>query len=255
VKELTVKLFYNLRGSGDPIVLIHGAFDSHRWWDPIRDQLSQKYMIVTIDVRGHGESTKLKKPASVARFSEDLHYVIEELDINNPVLVGHSMGGMIALQYTLDHPTNVKAQVLIATTPYVGKISIRRQLPYYLSKVKLVNFETIHEDRLRKTFHPSTPQATIEFAVKEEMKHVKDYMKIIKSIEHFDVTSQLERINQPSLILVGDKESVLPERSQLLHAKIPNSRLKIMEGHDHNLIIDIPKRIVEEIIEFLNEIG
>jgi pimeloyl-ACP methyl ester carboxylesterase len=65
----------------------------------------------------------------------------------------------------------------------------------------------------------------------------------------------LKRIKQPSLIIVGEKESVLPGRSQLLYAKISNARFVVIEGYDHNLIIDIPKRITEEITEFLNEIG
>jgi len=256
VEKDGVKLFYRVDGDGKPVVLIHGAWSTHRWWDPIIRLLSKKYMTVAVDVRGHGDSTKLEKPSSIKEFAEDLHYLLRELGFDEVVLMGHSMGGMISMQYALDHPDRVKGLILVSTTPRSGG-HLKYYLLYFLAKLKLVSYEKMLAKTLREMFHPSTPKETVEWAIEEMLRtSLEDFMKITKSIKGFDITYSLEEIRQPTLIIVGEKDSVTPlDRSRLLHAKIPNSRLVVVEECDHTVILDRPERIVEETKKFLEEIN
>lgn len=256
VEKDDVRLFYRIDGDGKPIVLIHGAWSNHSWWRPIIDLLSKRYMTVAVDVRGHGNSTKLEKPFSVEGFAEDLHFMLEELGFVEVVLMGHSMGGMISMQYALDHPERVRGLVLVATTPRPGR-HLKYHLFYYLAKLKLISYEKILVKTLRKMFHPSTPSETVEWAIKELLKTSKeDFIKILKTVEKFDITHRLDEIKQPALIIVGERDSLTPpEKSQLLNSKIPNSRLVFIEECDHTLILDKPERIVDETTKFLEEIN
>jgi len=213
-------------------------------------------LTVAVDVRGHGDSTKLEKPSNIEEFAGDLNCLLEELGFDEIVLMGHSMGGMIFMQYALDHPDHVKGLVLVSTTPRPDE-HLKYYLLYYLAKLKLVSYEKLLAKTLRKMFHPSTPRKTVEWAIKKMLRtSLEDFMNILKSVKGFDVTSRLEEIRQPTLVIVGEKDNVTPpDRSRLLHARIPNSRLVIIEECDHTVILDRPERIVDETVKFLEEIN
>jgi len=109
------RLFYDVKGKGRPLVLIHGAWTSHRWWQWQVPALSRRYRILSLDVRGHGKSSPLKGPYSVDGFVKDLDTLLREEGIYQAALVGWSLGGMISIAYSLKHPSKVKTMVLIAT--------------------------------------------------------------------------------------------------------------------------------------------
>ena len=100
-------------GSGQPIVLVHGLASTCHIWDLVAPILSSRFAVVALDQRGHGETDKPDSGYDFATVAADLHGFIEVLGIDSPVLVGHSWGGNVALEYAATHPTVPRGLCLI----------------------------------------------------------------------------------------------------------------------------------------------
>jgi pimeloyl-ACP methyl ester carboxylesterase len=115
-----VQLFYEEAGSGDPpVLLVHGgAFCNHHYMTPIFDRLIQEHRVVSVDLRGHGESDRAPDGRySNAAFADDLAAVCGRLELAQPIVIGHSSGGHAALELAARHPSIPRAVVLLDAGP------------------------------------------------------------------------------------------------------------------------------------------
>lgn len=103
-------LYYEVLGSGEPIVFIHGFTLDHRVWEPQREYFSREYKVITYDTRGFGKSSV---PVNAYTHHEDLAALLDELKAGAAHIVGHSMGGRIAANFTLDYPAKVLTLTLL----------------------------------------------------------------------------------------------------------------------------------------------
>jgi pimeloyl-ACP methyl ester carboxylesterase len=198
------------------------------------------------------------------------------LGLETPVLVGWSLGGIICLQYCLDHPTDIKALVLIATQGHKNpRLKLRFILHFLQAQLSLFmdftqprkydrsirkfpshNGELL-ERQVRNMLSPNTSGDVLDWIIADITNNPRqNYFEIIRSVWNWEAGQKLKHIKIPTLILVGDRDSLTPPRiSQLLHASIPHSRLVIVEGASHYLTLEHPQRVNTEILKFLNEIG
>ncbi len=269
------RLFYDVRGKGRPLVLIHGAWASHGWWRWQVPALSREYRVLTLDVRGHGQSSELVRPYSVDGFAKDLEILLREVGISETVLVGWSLGGMISIAYCLKHPSKVKALVLIATRGHRNaKLKRRIILQYLQARLSLLMDFTaprkydrasgdfpsqkIWLDReVQKMLSPKASKEVQDWVMSEVRKNPgENYFQVAKSIWNWGAGKQLKDIKAPTLIMVGDKDTRTPPHfSRLLHATLSNSRLVIVEEASHCLPLERPEGVNREIIEFLKSQG
>ncbi|WP_435989523.1 2-succinyl-6-hydroxy-2,4-cyclohexadiene-1-carboxylate synthase [Rossellomorea sp. LjRoot5] len=114
-----IRYFVEVKGEGDPLVFLHGFTGDTTTWSRVTDQLSATYRCVSIDLIGHGrtESPKDVTRYTMERVAEDICSLLDELEIDNAVLVGYSMGGRIALHFSLAYPEKVKALILESASP------------------------------------------------------------------------------------------------------------------------------------------
>ena len=113
-------------GSGEPVVLIHGLGLSGAIWDRVRDALGPGYRLVAVDLRGAGRTRELAaKELTLGQWAVDLGAVVDELGLERPVLVGHSLGASVALRYALERPDGVRGLVLIAADPNLSNLAPR----------------------------------------------------------------------------------------------------------------------------------
>ena len=114
--EITVngiKLNYIKKGDGFPLILIHGLSDDLRLWNHLIPELSRKYCTITLDLRGHGSSSKPRDTSySIGQFSRDIYSLLVELDIKKANFIGFSMGGAIAQELAVNYPDMVSSLVL-----------------------------------------------------------------------------------------------------------------------------------------------
>jgi pimeloyl-ACP methyl ester carboxylesterase len=270
------KLFYAVSGSGPPLVLLHSAWASHEWWRWQIPILSQNYRTYAVDIRGHGRSTPLEKVYSIEGFTRDLKIFLAELGIEETALVGWSLGGIIAMQYCLNHPSKVNALVLIATQGHKNSRLKLKIIFYYLQAhlSLLMNFAQPRKyDRIAQSF-PSqsaewlerqvknmlsskTPKEVCDWIIDDITNHPrKNFFEVIKSAWNWEAGDKLKQIKVPTLILVGDRDNLTPPRiSQLLQAAIPDSKLVIVEDASHYLVMERPELVNAEILKFLKSIG
>ena len=270
------RLYYEARGEGRPLVLIHGAWASHEWWRWQVPELSSYYQVVVLDVRGHGRSSPLKTAYSVEGFAEDLDILLEGIGIDETVLVGWSMGGMIAMQYCLNSPSKVKALVLIATRGHRNpQLKLRILLQYVQAQLRLLMDFTAPrkydraaerfpgpgaawlEREVERMLSPSAPEEVHNWVMAQiREKPRENYFEVAKSFWNWGVGDELKRIGVPTLVMVGANDNRTPPRfSRLLEAAIPESRLVIVEGEGHCLPMECSERVNGEIIRFLKDVG
>lgn len=269
------ELFYEVRGDGPWLVLIHGAWASHEWWKWQVPELARFYRVFSYDLRGHGRSSPLLRPTSIDAFARGLESVLQKVGAQEFALVGWSVGGMISLQYAFGHPHEVKALVLIATRGNRDpRLKRRVQLQYLTARLSLMvdlaaprkydhraqtfpdERERI-EDQIRVMFSPSTPPEVFGWIMADLARHPREkYFEIAKTFWDWEAGEELGKISLPTLIVVGEKDEYTPpDYSRYLQRRIPNSNLVIVEGAGHGLPLERPEKVNQEIIGFLKKAG
>ncbi|MFI6600031.1 alpha/beta fold hydrolase [Nonomuraea sp. NPDC050536] len=113
----SVELSYQVKGAGEPLLLLPGQANSHHWWDGVRDEFETRYRTITFDYRGTGDSDKPDVPYSTRGFAQDAIAVLDDLGVERAHVYGTSMGGRVAQWLAADHPERVGALVLGCTSP------------------------------------------------------------------------------------------------------------------------------------------
>jgi pimeloyl-ACP methyl ester carboxylesterase len=99
-------------GSGPALVLLHGIGSRGVSWIPVAEELAAEFRLVILDLRGHGESSKPERGYLISNYAHDLDAVLNALGLERPLIVGHSLGGMTALEWAIDHPDRAAALVI-----------------------------------------------------------------------------------------------------------------------------------------------
>lgn len=269
------RLFYKVSGKGRPLVLIHGAWASHEWWRWQVPALSIRYQVYSLDIRGHGQSSPLRRPYTVDGFARDLEVFLQKVGIDDFALVGWSMGGIISMQYCLTHPAKVKALVLISTRGHRNRSLKRRVLFHYLQArlSLLMDFTAPRkydratnafasqssswlEREVRDMLSPTAPREVFDWIMAELANNPRqNYFEVAKSIWNWEAAKELKKINVPTLIMVGEEDDRTPPRfSRLLHAEIPDSKLVIVENASHYLTLERAELVNGEIVTFLKSL-
>jgi 3-oxoadipate enol-lactonase len=270
------RIFYEVTGEGRPLVLLHGAWASCQWWKWQAPALSERYRVFAVDVRGHGRSTPLEKVYSVPGFSADLEAFCQSVTLDRAVVVGWSMGGLIAIQHCLDHPSRVRALVLIGTRGQrCPSMKLRILQDYVQSLLDLmmtfaaprkfertgsaatVGHRTWIEREARRMLARDAPPEVIEWVTNElAAVPAKAYFEVARSIWNWDAEDRLREIDAPTLIIVGENDVATPPHfSQVLHEEIPDSKLVVVRGASHYVAMEQSALVNSEIVRFLEEVG
>jgi pimeloyl-ACP methyl ester carboxylesterase len=115
-------LYFTERGSGPPLLLVHGLMITGEMFEPIIDQFAARHRVIVPDLRGHGRSRALPPPYTVSQVASDLSLLLVRLRVDSATVLGYSHGGAIAQQLVLDHPTNAAAWYSHVPTPSTGPL-------------------------------------------------------------------------------------------------------------------------------------
>ena len=221
-----IDMFYEDNGpkEGIPLVFVHGwTANMHRWDEQVKH--FSNIRTIRMDLRGHGETEK-KVFTTIKELSEDLNALLTHLKIDKAILMGHSMGGMTVMQFTLDYPNKVEKLLLLDT---IGKFnySFGRKMVGTIAKILPYNafLKTNITRAFSKSFKEKNPDV-IDEAIKTSDKTPKEVVKagFSKAMWNWDVLDKLHAIQVPTLIIVGSEDIQFPlSGSKVLDEKIPNS--------------------------------
>lgn len=242
-----IKIFYESTiGNSLPIVLVHGAGGSSKIWSEQLSIFASQYNSWAMDLPGHGKSegSLLSNIIDMAEFIDDYR---RALCLEKFVLVGHSMGGAIALEFALQYPEKLSGLILMATG---ARLKVSREILGALSAGQQPFKDVNH------LYGSSTSDNKREEAMRE-MNEISPtvYSADFEACNKFDSALSVARIKVPCLILVGDEDVMTPVKySQFLSNNLDNSQLRIIKGAGHMCMLEKPTEVTEEIEKFIDEL-
>ena len=254
-----INLYYEVNGSGYPLVLIRGlASNADHWYCQV-PAFSSHFSVMTFDNRGIGRSDVPDSPFTISTMADDTVGLMDVLGISRAHVLGISMGGMIVQEIALKYPQRVNGLIL-ACTHCGGKKAVPADPAVVQNLVASLFSGT--EEALQKGFRSLFTERTIQ----EAPGIVQRYGEVSKRFpaaapvlvnqlklgQRFDTWEDLVNIQNPTLVIVG-KEDILipPENSKILAERIPNARLRILERGGHQFLIEDPEAFNNAVLEFL----
>ena len=248
IKTNDIELYYEQHGKGEPIIFSYGWLDDYSVWNYQIEPFAKNYQVIIYDHRGHGKSDKPKGNYSIGTLSNDLHSVIQSLNLDRVNLVGFSMGGMAALIFTLKHPSKVSKLVLVGTT---AKMSWPMHFLQFLTYI--LPYRTILAIVSRaKCYRPSLQ--TVDNNMSRAMQVPKDIAyKCMAEINKYDIRNRLSKIEVPTLIIIGEKDRPNFKGNQHLNREIKGSKLEIIANTGHTVMIEKPNEFNQLVQQFIAE--
>lgn len=234
-----VNLNYQVSGQGHTLVLIHGTSYELSTWNPQVAYFSNKYRVITYDIRGHGQSEVSKESYSIGDCVEDLYQLLLHLDVERTYLGGLSMGGNIALSFTLTHPELVDAVILAGANPGAVIEEFRRKaggsLPIIQSKGIEFVLPMYREMFYSEDFIRNHPDYIAGWEKRFLSNSIEGFMKALEAnFKRPELTPRLSEIHAPALIILGDQDVVTPrDVSDMLNKGIANSKLAVIPNCGH----------------------
>jgi pimeloyl-ACP methyl ester carboxylesterase len=252
-----VQLYECKEGQGPPLIFIHGWAATHRFWKYQIPFFAQKFQVIAYDLRGHGDSEKPVSGYSIRDHLVDLESILVNAKISNPVLIGHSLGGMIALQSTLDDLVDPRGLVLVGTSPHpVGtrKRNLEFSLLRFLIRLSRKRASKFTEKAL---FAPDVNQELVEWVNAEsERTPTKAILEILQHVKAFNVIPRLSEIHVPTLIITGEYESAIDsQRLDQMVEMIPQAKSDVISGAGHNCMLEKPAEFNSIVASFLQELS
>ncbi|GAB93424.1 putative hydrolase [Gordonia rhizosphera NBRC 16068] len=272
---------YRIAGSGPALLLIHGIGDNSSTWDDVIPILAQHYTVIAPDLLGHGRSEKPRADYSVPAFANGMRDLLVVLGYPQVTVVGHSLGGGVAMQFCYQFPRFVERLVLVAaggvtrdvhpalrlvTTPVAheiltllripGVVPVLRTgaralaaaphvpgIPSGISPRRMLND---HEDLMRVLGDLADPTASSAFL--RTLRAVVDWRgQVVTMMDRAYLTERL-----PVLLIWGEEDTVIPyHHAQLVHAAIPHSELETFPGCGHFPFHADPERFTRIVIDFI----
>lgn len=157
------KLAYEDRGAGKPaFVFVHGWTCDRSFFAPQAEHFARRHRVVSVDLRGHGESDKPQGQYPIAAYADDIAYVIEQLGLGKAVAVGHSMGGITVLQLAAAHPDRVAAIVMVDPAPFVFPPELRAGIEAMVAAIEAGDQEPCRQFIANHLFLPTSDRKLVE---------------------------------------------------------------------------------------------
>jgi 3-oxoadipate enol-lactonase len=249
--EQGFELYYEITGNeeGPKMVLIHGLFLNAECWIEQLKYFEKDFHVLRFDLRGHGRTTKPKKQFTIRNYVDDMLALLTHLGWTSDLfIIGHSLGGMIALVYGLENPTHVNKMVVADSFCFISQEAITDVLGRVNSN-RLENFALGISVRGLVPYEEQTAQHVAKLVTDHMTK--KDCLRATAASAGFNICEHLKKLNIPVLILVGKKDITTPVwASEMIHEWLPQSELVIIPDAGHLTILDHPNEFNALTINF-----
>lgn len=283
VRDLTPTLHYRtihgyrrafrIAGEGPAILLIHGIGDNSTTWNTVQTALAQRFTVIAPDLLGHGKSDKPRADYSVAAYANGMRDLLSVLDIDRVTVVGHSLGGGVAMQFAYQFPQFVDRLILVGAGGVTKDVNIALRaasLPMGTEALALLRLPMVLPalqvaGRVAGTVLGTTkvgrdlaemmriladlPEPTASSAFARTLRAVVDWRgQVVTMLDRCYLTESV-----PVQLIWGSHDSVIPvSHARLAHAAMPGSRLEVFAGAGHFPFHDDPDRFVETVQRFID---
>lgn len=224
------------------LVFIHGAGESHKVWTYQTKRFPDS---LTIDLPGHPDGEGENTIEGYVAFVDDF---VTQRKLSSVVLAGHSMGGAIVLKLAMKEPSYLRGIVLVATGARL------KVTPLILEGIK-TDYANVTKLIMDYAFSPETPDWLKERSL-TEMQQIRPEVVLgdFEACDKFDSIKDIHRIGMPCLIICGSEDRLTPVKySEYLNRNVSGSRLAVIQGAGHMVMMEKPNDVNEAIETFLNE--
>ena len=235
--------------------MVHGIGSRKITWDPLIANLSQSFTCVSYDLRGHGDSPVPQPPYTLDELVEDLEALRITLGHEKIHVIGHSLGGMIGPAYARAYPDRVLSVGLLSTAAgrnEEDRAKLRAVGEAMESKGVMPVINTLVERWYTDEFIEQRPDL-----IEMRKKQVEDtpeavFLSVFWIYATTEMGPWLNEITCPCLVLTGELDGGCnPRLNEFMHAQLPESRLVILEGIKHSILVEGPERVIPHVREFL----
>jgi pimeloyl-ACP methyl ester carboxylesterase/threonine/homoserine/homoserine lactone efflux protein len=255
------KLYYEMMGNGPPLVLIHGGLMDRRMWDDQFEVFAKEYKVLRYDIRGYEKSEMPEGPFSHV---DDLYGLMRFLNIDNASIVGLSLGGMIAIDLTLEHPDMVNALISVAAGLNGYHYADTENLAEKYQRI----FKTGEEQGIDAAvdllmelpfFIPVDENSKMRRRMREMAKENYVTWSGPQDIQVWPQPPSIERLSDievPTLVIVGDHDVTdIFGVADSLEEKIPGAKKIIIQGAGHHVNMEKPETFNQVMLDFLRSIN
>ncbi|MBS1608458.1 MAG: alpha/beta hydrolase [Bacteroidetes bacterium] len=247
-----LKMYYEIHGDGQPLVLIHGSFMTiNTAFNALIPALSKHRKVIAVELQGHGRTADTDRPFSFESMADDIAELLKYLKIESADILGYSLGGAVALQAAIRHPEAVKKLIVISAA-----YKSDGWAPQTRAIFPMIRPEIFEGTPLKKEYDSIAP----------DPKHWASFVYKLKELEvkPFDFTAEnIKAIKSPALIIAADGDGVLPEHSvemyRLLGGKYmidfgptPSTQLALFPGSSHISVMMHPDWLLSMLTPFLD---
>ncbi len=256
-----VELAYDLQGTGEPLVMIHGAQGDRSMFSGFAPAFASRFQVLTFDQRGSGQSEKPDMEYSIAMLADDTATLMDQVGFFSAHIVGVSMGGMIAQEFALRHAHKVRSLVLGCTTPGGPKaVRLGGEALTNAYSTKPLSAEERGRALAEAAFttgyieqHPEIIQAMIEARRQRPLDPVALEHRMKAAYAH-DAYDRLSQITCPTLVITGKDDALISwENSRILAEHIPGAKLVLLKPAGHCFWMEQPQQSHEAMLKFLEE--
>lgn len=240
-----IRLAYRRLGKGTPMVLLHGYPLDHHLWDEVVPLLTDTFDLIIPDLRGFGGSSTVDSFYTMEDFAGDIAALLDHLDIQKTAIVGHSMGGYIALAFARVYPARVTGLGLVASQVLADAPDRKEGRYKSAAEVADKGIGSVVAAMTTKL----TPDARLQEYAKQSMEQQQPaaYIGALKAIaERVDSTPLLASLNVPVVLVHGDADALIPiDRAREVKAALPNAHLVELSGAGHMPMMESPQKTAE----------
>lgn len=247
-------VFYRQLGKGYPVILIHGFCETHEIWSGLAQGLSKKFEVFAIDLPGFGRSSAHATPFTITEVAQSVFEWIDQQKIQKPIIIGHSLGGYVALAIAKNHSEKLGGIGLLQSTAFADSEEKK------MNRNRVIEFVKTHgTDPFIDTFvaglffdkhHPAIPEVDT-IARRTPKETLLNYTAVMR-----DRPSSIDFIGNtkcPLLFIGGEKDTIIPWEITMEHGKIaPHSQVHLLKNVGHMAMFENPEE-TQKLIELFGE--
>ena len=195
-----LNLYYETHGAGRPLILLHGGLGSGEMFGPILPALAERHQVIAPDLQGHGRTADIDRPIDVRLMADDIAALIEHLGLDEPDVVGYSLGGGVALQTAIKYPAMVRR--LVAASANIRRDAIYPEMLAQQGQVGAAAAEFMTDTPMYQLYQRVAPRP-------EDFPRLLDKMGAAMA-EDFDFTEEVRGLRVPTMIVAADADMAPP---------------------------------------------
>lgn len=195
-----INMYYETHGAGRPLVLLHGGLGSGEMFGPILPALSEHHQVIAPDLQGHGRTADIDRPLDVALMADDIGALIDQLGLDAPDVVGFSLGGGVALQTAVKHPSLIRRAVVVSAN--IRRSAIYPEMLQMQGQVNAAAAEFMKDTPMYQLYQRVAPRP-------EEFPRLLDKAGQAMA-KDFDFTEEVRGLQVPTLIVAADADMAPP---------------------------------------------